>query len=44
MDWTAMLCWGAFGSAFRRLYAAHRRALSTAMALSLVYCAITALK
>lgn len=44
VDWTAMLCWGAFGSAFRRLYAAHRRAFSTVMALSLVYCAITALK
>ena len=40
----ATLCWGAFGSAFRRLYAAHRRAFSTVMALSLVYCAITALK
>ena len=40
----ATLCWGAFGSAFRRLYAAHRRAFSTVMALSLVYCAIAALK
>lgn len=40
----ATLCWGAFGSAFRRVYAEHRKAFSTVMALSLVYCAITALK
>ena len=40
----ATLCWGAFGSAFRRLYAVHRKVFSALCAASLVYCAITALQ
>lgn len=36
--------WALGGSAFRRVYAAHRKAFSVVMALSLVYCAVTALQ
>ena len=35
------LAWAAFGSAFRRLFSRHARAVNTVMALLLVYCAIS---
>lgn len=38
------LCWGAFGSAFRRVYDAHRKAFSAVLAVSLLACAVTGLK
>jgi len=37
----ATLSWTAFGSAFRRLFTTHARAVNTVMALLLVYCAIS---
>lgn len=38
------LCWMCFGSAFRRVYSAHRRAFSVVLAASLAVCAVTALQ
>ena len=38
------LCWMCFGSAFQAVYRAHRRVFSVVLALSLVLCAITALR
>lgn len=38
------LCWMCFGSAFRRVYRAHRRGFSILLAASLVLCAVTALQ
>ena len=39
--WT--LLWGSFGSAFRRVYQAHRKLFSVVLAASLVLCAVTAM-
>lgn len=39
--WTVL--WGGFGSAIRRVYAAHRKVFSIVLAASLVLCAISAL-
>lgn len=39
--WTVL--WGGFGSAIRRVYAAHRKIFSVALAASLVLCAVSAL-
>ena len=36
--------WAICGNAFRRVYAAHSKLFSVIMSLSLIYCAITALK
>lgn len=38
------LCWMCFGSAFRRLYSAHRKLLSVVLAASLAVCAVTVLQ
>ena len=35
------LCWAAFGSALKRLFTRHARAVNTVMALLLVYCAVS---
>lgn len=35
------LCWSAFGSVFRRLFAMYTRVVNTIMALLLVYCAVS---
>ena len=35
------LCWAAFGSAFKRLFSRHAKAVNTAMAALLVYCAVS---
>ena len=40
----ATVSWGAFGSAFRRVYNEHRKVFSVLCAASLIYCAITALQ
>lgn len=39
--WTVL--WGSFGSAIRRVYAAHRKLFGIALAASLVLCAVSAL-
>ena len=39
--WTVL--WGSFGSAIRRVYAAHRKLFSIVLAVSLVLCAVSAL-
>ncbi len=38
---TFTLCWAAFGSVFKWLFSKHAKAVNTAMALLLVYCAIS---
>ena len=35
------LSWTAFGSAFRKLFTDHAKAVNTVMALLLVYCAVS---
>ena len=35
------LCWSAFGSVFKLLFSRHARVVNTAMALLLVYCAVS---
>lgn len=35
------LCWAAFGSAFKRLFSRHAKAVNTVMAALLVYCAVS---
>lgn len=35
------LCWAAFGSAFRRLFSRHAKAVNMVMALLLVFCAVS---
>ena len=40
---TSTCCWAAFGAAFDRLFKKHGRLLNAAMALLLVYCAVTML-
>ncbi|MBR1672009.1 MAG: lysine transporter LysE, partial [Fretibacterium sp.] len=37
-------CWALFGAAFDRLFRQHGRALNAAMALLLIYCAVTMLR
>ncbi len=38
---TSTLCWSAFGSVFKWLFATHARAVNAVMALLLVYCAVS---
>jgi cysteine/O-acetylserine efflux protein len=41
MGFACTLAWSAFGSAFRRLFSRHAKAVNTVMALLLVYCAVS---